>query len=78
MLQLTVVPALPEDGSTPRIIYADELDLMDKAGWLAFEHIIVAHDRYVDAAVMHCSRRTAYHAAAVLMLCPLETMSMTG
>lgn len=46
MLQLTVVPALPEDGSTPRIIYADELDLMDKAGWLAFEHIIVAHDRY--------------------------------
>lgn len=46
MLRLTVAPALPEGAEMPRIIHSDELDFMDKAWWLAFQYVIVAHDRY--------------------------------
>lgn len=45
MLHLTMAPALREDGSMPRMIHADELEMMDKSSWLAFENVVVAHDR---------------------------------
>ena len=45
MLQLAVAPALPEGGAMPRIIHADEVELMDKAWWLCFENVLIANDR---------------------------------
>ena len=55
MLRLTVAPAVAETGSVPRIIHADELEFMDKAWWLAFEHVVVANDRWAALSQLHAS-----------------------
>ncbi|KAK9806815.1 hypothetical protein WJX72_003692 [[Myrmecia] bisecta] len=47
MLKLTVEPALPPGLEMPRLLFYDELEVLDKAMWLGFQNALVINDRYV-------------------------------
>lgn len=48
MLRLALRPGLATPRSLPRLLFADELEALNATAWLAFERVLLVHNRCVS------------------------------
>lgn len=47
MLRLALRPGLASPRALPRLLFADELERLNATAWLAFERVLMVHNRWV-------------------------------